>query len=531
MHAITLILILHTFIHVVIKVKLNTRHECSLLKAFIPVHLLRRHVKKFLLTLIALVLVFLLNNIIFGNFIKAVLQKPDENFIYIEDDELNVIEYITKITNVQESKDLYSTDSFFIALSYFEQLTCGTRNLFSAGYVAENFGAKVVLPFLLHSRLYGIPDLIPSKVMPGKYFDLSTIYDIKKLNDTFNKITGTYLVKFEEFIYHAPREIMILDFPIVAENYTEQHLGLAYRDAAFLHNLMNFSNIKAFDCFHHVNKDQLMVRDVELMLRRVTRLLGVQEFVIKEYICIAPTLDISTDEIKRLIEEPRTILTSEWKGCAYQTCDIQAAHNSIKPFRNRILYSTQKRSIAKNFVLPFSDSIKLTAMDYLRRINMSAPYISLHIRIEKLQRLNLVINDRTLCCLDLLRNLIDSLKQRKFGQILMITDISEYGTDSCIDVKCMQYVRKVQSILTSIGLVQTRFNPKLTGSSESPAFVSLVEMNMLATGNRLVVIGGGSFKKQIINHFLQSNPVNNVYQVCTEEGNTLNEFSNLNRNC
>ena len=517
---------------VVIKVKLNTRHECSLLKAFIPVHLLRRHIKKFSLMFIALVLVFLLNNIIFGNFIKKVLQKPDKNFIYIEDDELNVIEYVTKVTNIQESKNPYSTDSFFIALSYFEQLTCGTRNLFSAGHVAENFGAKVVMPFLLHSRLYGIPDLIPTKTIPDEYFDLSTIYDIQKLNDTFNGITGTYLVKFEEFIHRAPREIMILDFPFASEDYTKQHIGLAYRDAAFLHNLMNFSNIKAFDCFHYVNKDQLMVRDVELMLRRATRLLGVREFVIKEYICIVPTLDISTDEIKRLIEEPRTILTSEWKGCAYQSCDIQAPHKFIKPFRNRVLYhSRQKQSVAKKFVLPLSDSIKSTAMDYLRRINMSAPYISLHIRIEKLQRLYLTVNHRTLCCFDLLRHLMDSLKGRKFGQVLMITDISDYGTDSCVDVNCTQYVRKIQSILTGMGLVQTRFDPKLTGSSKSPAFVSLVEMNMLAAGNRLVVVGGGSFKKQIVDHFLLSNPGNRVYQVCTEQGNILNEFSNLDRNC
>ena len=527
-------LILHTY-HVVIKVKLNTQKECSLLKAIIPVNQLRRrHVKKFLLTLIAIVLVYLLNNILFGDFLKTVIHKSDKDLNYIEDDVSNLIKHATKITGVQESSDLYSTDSFFIALNYFEQLTCATRNLFSAGNVAQNFKAKVVIPFLLHSRLYGVPDLIPVKEIPDTYFDLSTIYDIEKLNNTFNKITGTYLANFEEFIYHAPREIAVLDFPFVAEDYTDQHLGLIYRDAAYIYNLMNATGIKAFECLHFINQDQLMFRGVELMLRRITRRFGVREFAIKEYICIMPSMEITTDELKQLIsEEPRTILISEWRGCAYRSCDIQAPRNAvISPIRNRILYhSARPRSYTKDLLLPFNDSIKSTAMDYLRRIKITDPYVSLHIRIEKLQRLNQAINNHTYCCLDLLKCLMKSLKDRQSGQTLMISDIGDYGTDSCTDIKCMQYVRKVQSMLAGMGLVQTSFNPKLTGSSESPAFVSLVELNMLAMGDRLVVVGAGSFKYQIITRFLQSNPVNRVYHICTEQGNVLNEFSSLDRKC
>ena len=516
-----------------IKVKLNTRNECSLLKALIPAnHLRRRHVKKFLLMLIAIVLVYLLNNILFGDFLKTVMHNSDKDLNYMEDDVSDIIKHATtKI--VQESSDLYSKDSFFIALSYFEQLTCATRNLFSAGNVAQNFKAKVVVPFLLHSRLYGIPDLIPTKVIPDKYFDLSTIYNIEKLNNTFNKITGTYLANFEEFIYHAPREIAVLDFPVVAEDYTDQHLGLAYNDAAYIYNLMNATGIKAFECLHILHKNQLMVRDVELMLRRITRRWGVEEFVIKQYICIMSSLDITTDEIKQLIgEDPQTILVSEWRGCAYRSCDIEATHNAVSPTRHRILYhSTRPRSYTKDLLLPFNDSIKSTAVDYLRRIKISNPYVSLHIRIEKLQRLNQMINDHTYCCLGLLERLIKSMKDRQFGQTLMISDISEYGTDSCTDIKCIQYTRKIRSMLTSMGLVQTSFNPKLTGSSESPAFVSLVELNMLAMGDQLVVVGTGSFKYQIVTQFLQSNPANKVYHICTEQGNVLNEFSSLDRKC
>ena len=516
-----------------IKVKLNTRNECALLRALMLTinNLRRRHFKKFLLTLIAAVLVYLLNNILFTDFLKKVIvHKSQKDFDYIEDD---ISSIITKVTIAENTSNSYSNDSFFIALSYFEQLTCATRNLFSAGGVAENFGAKVVIPFLLYSRMYGIPDLIPLKEIPDKYLDLNTIYNIEKLNKTFNKITGTYLVDFEEFIYHAPREIAMLDFPVLSGNYTNKHMGLVFNNAAHVYNLMNHTGIKAFQCMHLLDPDQLVIKGVELMLRTITRRLGVKEFVIKEYICIMISTDVTTDEIKNIISnDPRTIMVTEWRGCAYRSCNVRAPRDIVSQTRNRLLYhSNRPRSYVKDLLLPFNDNIKMTAVDYLHRIKIFKPYISLHIRIEKLQRRNLVINDHTHCCLGLLDTLIKSLKGIELSQILMITDIGKYGSDSCASLACMQYVRKVNAMLASMDLVRTAFNPELTGSSESPAFVSLVEMNMLAMGDRLVVVGSGSFKHHIITEFLQSNPVGKVYHVCTERGNVLNEFSGLDRKC
>ena len=515
-----------------IKVKLNTQNECSFLRALLPVNnFRRRNVKRFLLTFTAIVLVYLLNNLFLRDFLsKIVVNKSDEDFDYIEDDISNII---TKLTRPQDSNKSYSNDSFFIALNYFEQLTCATHNLFSAGDVAENFGAKVVLPFLLRSRLYGIPDVIPAKVIPDKYFDLNTIYDIGKLNKSFNKHTGTHLVHFEEFIYRAPREIVMLDFPVYSENHTKEHLGLIFNNAAYAYDLMSSTGVKAFECLHILNPDQLMVEGVELMLRRFTRRLGVKEFVVKQYICMMLSADITTEELRRLIgEEPRTIMVTEWRGCAYRSCNVKASHDVVSPFRNRILYhSAHPQLSAKDLLLPFNDTIRLAAVNYLHRIKISNPYISVHIRIEKLQRHDLVMNEHTYCCLSLLDELMKSLKDTRYSQTVMISDIGEYGSDSCNDVACLQYIRNFHMILANMGLIHTSFNPKLTGSSESPAFVSLVEMYMLAMGDQLVVVGRGSFKHHIITQFLQSNPARKVYHICTEQGNVLNEFTSLDRKC
>ena len=73
-----------------------------------------------------------------------------------------------------------------------------------------------------------------------------------------------------------------------------------------------------------------------------------------------------------------------------------------------------------------------------------------------------------------------------------------------------------------MGLTPFSFVPDLVYTVAKPVFASLVEMHMLAMGDRLIVVGKGSFKHQIVTHFLGSNPDDKVYHICTEEGTGRN---------
>ena len=446
----------------------------------------------------------------------------------------------------QSNDDYYSNDifnsttvaskgsSFFMSLSYFEQLTCATRNLLSAGNVAQNLGAKVVIPFLLRSRLYGIPDLLPDKEVPDVFFPLHTVYDIAQLNMTFHFLSNTYLVDFENFLYNAPREITMVDF--IHTRVAPKELSLSPRSIAQINHLMNFYSHNIFDCTLLVRRQkQPLLEKIKLMLRISTRRLGVEEFVIRKYICINPSADVTSDELKKLIgPELHTVVFTQWRGCAYHSCDITAPRNISSSFRSRFLYHsnhTKSKPHVKDVALPLSGTIKATAVQYLQKINLSSPFISVHIRIEKLSRVNDRINGHSTCCLGILHSLLKSLKWKYFNRTLLITDIAEYGSDACYDKVCLPHSRKVKGILNTMGLTQHSFNPDIVGSSKSPAFASLVEMHMLAMGDRLVVMGQGSFKHQIITNFLNSNPTNKLYHICTEDKNILNEFSKLNRDC
>lgn len=495
----------------------------------------RSHFNKILLTLITVVIIYLFTNILLSDFLakeNVEKLKMNSNHLQLDFHHTKKFKFTTNVTSTPRSRNSHSIDSFFMSLSYHEQLTCATHNFLSAGYIAQNLGAKVVIPFLLHSRLYGIPDLIPPKEIPGIYFDLNTIFDMEELNKTYNKISGTHLVNFKEFIYHAPREIVMFDFPGAYDDpYT---LGLINKDARRAYYLMNMTNLKAIELMDLLDHNQLIIRGLELMLRRITRHFGVQEFVIKEFVCIYQSAIITTDEIKQFIaEEPRSIILTNWRGCAYRSCNIKAPRNLASPFRHKVLFrSNRPYWYTKNLHLPFNNTIRSAAVNYLHRIKISRPYISLHIRIEKLQRLDQGVNKYTFCCLGLLHSLIKVLKDQ-YSQVLMITDVSQYGSDSCYTIQCMKYIRRFRTILANMGLVQTSYNPKLTGNSESSAFVSLVEMNMLAMGDRLIVVGGGSFESQIISEFLEFHPFSKskVYHICTHKNNVLNEYKHLNRKC
>lgn len=484
---------------------------------------------------IGLLIIFVVIVLLKYSFIEVSPVISDDTFTrkynnFSSSDSYHVNKVVNTTTVTSQSKE----SSFFISLSYFEQLTCAAHSLLSTGNVAQNLGAKVVMPFLLRSRLYGIPDLIPDKEVPDIFCPLHTVFDINKLNSTFHLLSKTYLVDFEDFLFNAPREIVMID--AIHRHVAPKELSLNSKSVATLINIMKFYSYNVFDCSRVVFKQQQpLLEKIELMLRTSTRHLGVEEFTITKYICINPAADVTTDELKKLIgPEPRTIMFVQWRGCAYLRCNIKMTGNISSSFRYRILFHanhSESMRRVKDVPIPVSNTVKLTALQYLHELKIASPFISVHIRIEKLSRVNARIHGHTACCLEILGPLLYALKQKYFNDTLLITDIGDYGSDACYDKVCLPHSRWVKGMLNRMGLRPQHFDPDAMHASKNPAFASLVEMEMLAKGEVLIVMGQGSFKNQIIRDFLNSNPINRLYHICTEYGNILNEFSELNEDC
>ena len=430
---------------------------------------------------------------------------------------------ITVSNKTSSTSKLNNLSSFVLALNYYEQLTCGTRNLFMLFQVAQNFDAKVVIPFLYTSLLYGIPnDHIYGPMVSTNYYPLSIVYDMHKLNKSFHSATGTYFVTFKEMIKTAPRAIVVID-----TQWSPDYVAI---NTSFTTN----TGLKVFNCKSSISSSVAKeANGIKANLERFTNYFNTLEFITKAYICIPSSVDTTTDEIGKLFgPEPSTVIFTQWRGCAYHSCDVNAPRRIGNKYRHRILYHSTDKVQKLGFTdlqLPYNDAVKVDAKRYLQGIKISLPYISIHIRTEKLAQVNAQNDGYTDCCLSVLDGLIRSLKHKypSVNSTITITDVGKYGSSACRHQMCLIHAEKVRRRLSSMDLTLASFDPTVTESIKNSAYVSLVEMNMLAMGDLLIVVGKGSFKNRIISEFLQSNPVSKVYHVCTEHGNKLNNISSV----
>ena len=289
-----------------------------------------------------------------------------------------------------------------------------------------------------------------------------------------------------------------------------------------------------FNCKRNVQSLVAKITNgIETKLEKFTKYFNTAEFITKAYICISPSVDTTTDEIRKLFgPESSTIIFTQWRGCAYHSCDVNAPRRIGSNYRHRILYHSTDKVQKLGFTdlqLPYNDAAQVDAKRYLQNMKISHPYISIHIRTEKLAQVNAQVDRYTDCCLSILDGLLGSLKLKypSVNSTVTITDVGKYGSNACHHQTCLRHANKVQRRLSSMGLALASFDPTVTRSSKNSAYVSLVEMNMLAMGDLLIVMGKGSFKNQIISEFLQSNPVSKVYHVCIEHGNKLNNINSV----
>ena len=423
---------------------------------------------------------------------------------------------VSNLNLKDDTRHSSTLESFILALDYYEQLTCATHNLFLLCNVAQNLNAQLVTPFLLRSLLHGIPDFTKTW---RHYYPLSTVYDVNKLSEAFHSVTGTHLVAFDQFIQHAPRDVVLID-------------TLYSHEAQIGYKVYNDSGFELFNCPNHLSPDQIgSAQSVKTNLKKHTTISKVDNFVVKKFICI--TTDITTDQIKQFIgTKAHTIVFNQWRGCAYHSCDVKAPRRIASNARHKILYHPFTSQGYQDITLPYNNTVVSSTKVFLNKISFSSPFVSVHIRIEKLAIISRKIKGLTNCCMNLLDNLVKSLRQKySFKHFMTITDVGKYGTIGCTDRACTQHVNMVQAALTHMGLTQYKFDPAMTKSSDNPSFVSLVELHALAMGERLIVVGQGSFKNQVISKFLTKNTRNKVYHICTEKGNILNEFSNLDKKC
>ena len=429
--------------------------------------------------------------------------------------------------------------SYILVLYYFEQMNNAMRNLLHLGPVAMNLDLKIVEPFVVHSRLYGLPDLLPPGEVTGKFYSLRTLFNIDTVNKSLYSYANTTLASFEEFVLYAPRDIVVVYF-IHKEYYKPRSFRLLYRHGRLL-KLVSEAESPVIDCTNEIAHEEQINGGLLGTLLNISAKYGAVNFRIVKFICAAGEREITTDQLReQLGPKKKTVIFPEWRGCAYKHCNLEMRHQPTIHSRTRVLYKLKgEKQSPLNVSYVNSDTVMETASLFIKNLNLTKkPYISVYMRIEKLIKTKNTfhINESYLnCCTSVLRKVLANIKKRyQLTNVLLITDLGKYGSDACpgdcqvVGTELLRNVEKVNN-MKAFSYDPSRTPLKIDNSG----FAAMVEMEMLARARRLITVGFGLFKEQVTQLYAKRKGFdNNVYAICREQSlNTLYEFKSFLPHC
>ena len=435
--------------------------------------------------------------------------------------ERNVKDHANGKTVVGQS-NVMNGRNYLLALYYFEQMNNALKNLLHLGPVAMNLDLKIVEPFVVHSRLYGLPGMLPSREVNGTFYSLSTLFNIESIKQSMYSYANASLVSFEDFVLNAPRDVVVVYF-IHKERPRPRSFCLSYRQLQII-KLVSEAESPIVDCTSKVIHDEVIYNGLLDTLANITAKHGVVNFRIVKFFCVAGERDVTTDQLKeQLGPAQKTVIVPEWRACAYRHCNIEMRHKYMTHSRPKLLYRlNREKEVLFQLSYVSSNTVVETASFLIENLNLTKqPYIAIYARIEKLLKKNgtLHINKTYInCCTSILQEVLVNVKNKySLSNVLLITDLSKYGTDSCNGGCKMVGAYVLNRIEETNKIKAFNYDPSKTPLKiDNSGFAALVEMEMLARARRLITVGSGLFKEQLTQLYEKKNDGSDVFSICKE---------------
>ena len=419
--------------------------------------------------------------------------------------------------------------SYLLALSYSEQISAGLHSVLQLATLAHDFGAHLVEPTVVASHIFGIEGVYPqfynTSDTEAKKIKMFGLFNQSRMNNVLHSgVSPTVsMVPFPSFLKDAPQDISIFHF-------NSPNLAKASR----LFTLPQHQVMALVTAFEKNPEKQILdcrtnVSGMRTIMDLVERRLNMQEvrpFKVTEVFCFNHNHIYRSDQLLQLIPAPRTIIFTNWGGCGLDDCSYNSkavlrekdAMAAVPHIRHAVLTKKKFKVRLKEEHKMHNKHVQTLAQDYLRRLNLPvSKFIAVHIRMERIVRkaLESKVNINYTKCLNTILNVIDTIinkdnpssDQRHFQgsqQILAMSDMpgSEFGSDTCSGRYCnLHEVRMLYHTLRTRMDFQS-FEPGVLGMVRNAGLVSLVEMQMLSMGKKLVLVGFGGFQAVLKSLFL-----------------------------
>ena len=413
---------------------------------------------------------------------------------------------------------------FLLALYILEQLTMSSSHYISLLNLAHSWKLSGVEPTICHSRMYGLPGISgvchqhhnASKGQRNSIeLPYSRLFDLSYLNSELerclysaqhgcemsnqNPVPCSVIESLDHFVQSSHREIVLVHFV--------RGIGGGASRMTFLpRDLMHrFEQEVTFpvgepivDCTRLAR--QFGVNDVvEHVLNKVATRMSV--FMVQRVICI------NTDRAKDGVD------VAHLRNAIFQS--LPNVSVVFTKWQNRGVIGPGSNILSRCKVSPIhhSQDIVLASKRFLSSMDISEPFLSVHLRLERLYQCEAVIPGYTKCCVGRLSSLLSNVLQRhgmNKKDVLIVKDYGPYGTDSCtykqkyVNISiCLNLTKEFLANLQHYGYSASEFLPiAYDHVPDNSGFASLVEAEAILSGSALIAVGFGSYQGTVIKQFL-----------------------------
>ena len=326
-----------------------------------------------------------------------------------------------------------------------------TTNFLDLTVLAAYGERQVVLPFVKDSSFYGVPT-------DEGFETLALYYNVSALNRALRSRGRGTLISWKEFQDVCQGKLDVL----VQFDYTNLTESKNYRSRAF------------FPCKgSHRNK------------------LG--DLKAERTICMNVFAVDSVEKFENeVIERLPCVGLAVWRGSRNKR-SFRAQFNLGAVVSNRMCFRD-----AVNF---FSSRLLQVARDFIAK-RLGAFFVSAHIRAEKMLTFGITFNNSVAVknCISNLTTRVQRYKNASRDPIplFLATDFGDYGSLSKRAILARENSKSLMNILAPLKPII--FEPSTYNITDHGA-VAIVEMNILLSGKRLFVTGGGSFQYWQVSKF------------------------------
>ena len=381
-----------------------------------------------------------------------VILKPqigDNNGPIIE--RLHSFDYSEVETAVHQQKKL------FFAFFYWEQLTMATNNLLHLSALAAQGRRQVVVPFVKDSQFRGVPQ--SKRKQP--YYKLGLYYDVTALNESLRLHGYGTLIDWEGF----------------------QDVCKGKLDVLVYFHYTNLTNITS---------NNLSTSYVPCKLNQKHVFLGIK---IGRKICVNANVFHSVQRFEdEIVEKLPCVGIMQWRGTS-----------KTKPFRTHFNIESLVDKVLSYVDMGafFSSKLLRIAQDFIAQ-RLISNFISVHVRTEQILVTGGNISTVKRCLFKLRKRLqsIIQLATVPNPPIFLAADFTKFGSSSETVKPARKHAKSFMKILLPLRPIV--FHPSEYKIVDRGA-AAIVEMNILSSGSRLFVLGGGSFQLWITTQFLSKN--------------------------